>query len=384
MMEEATLTSIESELMQPDGASYHFVGLPLEPLQISPECEVSALSEDSACSLFATAYENECGPDEMRRFEKDGVRELSFILVVEGKVHSWCLVQQPPVPKGESPSQSELIEQLLGKHRHPLRATSVVGVGEWERSVVVRATLRALREENVHEFIASDEYSEIFSLNGSVVMAEVRAVDELRLARLYQELGLSERIVFSNGVPESFEFKQKMRSPNHLYQLDLADCQVPPRQQGSVLGAEDIVALAPHLFEIFGEDGEAVTRYSRLGDHQLSTAFYDGETNIAACLVEKSEETIEISAIYVRREWRGRGLGSALLSLSLGLAKNQGVRIALAHVREQNIPSTRLLRSLGFERVETVEDLILLGRLSGSLKTSDLRMLLSKEGIRLR
>ena len=77
-------------------------------------------------------------------------------------------------------------------------------------------------------------------------------------------------------------------------------------------------------------------------------------------------------------------MGSALLSLSLGLAKNQGVRIALAHVREQNIPSTRLLRSLGFERVETVEDLILLGRLSGSLKTSDLRMLLSKEGIRLR
>ena len=126
-------------------------------------------------------------------------------------------MQQPPVPKGESPSQSELIVQLMGKLRHPLRATSVVGVGEWERSVVLRATLRALREENVHDFIASDEYSEIFSLNGSVVMADVRAVDELRLARLYQELGLSERIVFSDGVPESFKFKQKMRSPNHLY-----------------------------------------------------------------------------------------------------------------------------------------------------------------------
>lgn len=76
----------------------------------------------------------------------------------------------------------------------------------------------------------------------------------------------------------------------------------------------------------------------------------DGEIQ-SAVLLSLWQKTPLLAYVMTRSDWKGRGLAGRLLRLALAGLSNAGFRSAEAYVTEGNIPSERLLASLGFLRV---------------------------------
>jgi len=66
----------------------------------------------------------------------------------------------------------------------------------------------------------------------------------------------------------------------------------------------------------------------------------------------------EISAIYVHREYRGKGVGSKLLEEAMKYLQSRGVEIVLAEVRADNEASMKLFTKYGFTVDHTVHVLL--------------------------
>ncbi len=75
---------------------------------------------------------------------------------------------------------------------------------------------------------------------------------------------------------------------------------------------------------------------------------------ISACLLSKWEMRPNplISYIMTRSNFRGKGLGRAIVYMALQRVRTAGCNGAVAVVTEGNIPSERLLVGLGFRRVD--------------------------------
>jgi ribosomal-protein-alanine N-acetyltransferase len=76
----------------------------------------------------------------------------------------------------------------------------------------------------------------------------------------------------------------------------------------------------------------------------------------------------EVANLAVAPEWRGRGVGAALLDAALAEARRGGAHVAHLEVRDSNVPARALYGSRGFTPVgrrrryyqEPVEDAVLL------------------------
>lgn len=79
-----------------------------------------------------------------------------------------------------------------------------------------------------------------------------------------------------------------------------------------------------------------------------------GDRILSACLVSKWEKRSNpmISYIMTRSDFKGQGLGKALVHRSLQCIKDAGYEGAVAIVTEGHTPSERLLASLGFRKVQ--------------------------------
>ncbi len=66
----------------------------------------------------------------------------------------------------------------------------------------------------------------------------------------------------------------------------------------------------------------------------------------------------EISAIYVRRDYRGKGIGSKLLEEAMKYLQSKGVEIVLAEVRADNKASMKLFTKYGFTVDHTIHVLL--------------------------
>jgi ribosomal-protein-alanine N-acetyltransferase len=64
-------------------------------------------------------------------------------------------------------------------------------------------------------------------------------------------------------------------------------------------------------------------------------------------------DEIHINNLAVRHEYRGRGLGTALLKEVLQAGANRGAERATLEVRRSNAPARRLYENLGFEVAAT-------------------------------
>lgn len=81
--------------------------------------------------------------------------------------------------------------------------------------------------------------------------------------------------------------------------------------------------------------------------------------------------TLYIQDIYVEPDWRGRGIGGALLGCVAALAIKRGTPIVELTVREDN-PARRLYGRLGFHQVECANYVIAgpaLANLAGAART---------------
>jgi ribosomal protein S18 acetylase RimI-like enzyme len=80
----------------------------------------------------------------------------------------------------------------------------------------------------------------------------------------------------------------------------------------------------------------------------------DGGNVIGACDVRRSElkgfAHVGQLGMYVRKAWRGRGIGRKLLSACLSVVKQAGLEKIELEVFADNIPAIRLYESTGFLR----------------------------------
>lgn len=79
----------------------------------------------------------------------------------------------------------------------------------------------------------------------------------------------------------------------------------------------------------------------------------DTFTGLTTCFVNfstfKAKPYINIHDIIVRKEYRGKGLGRALLEYVLAYAKEHGYCKVTLEIRDDNAVAQHLYRSLGFE-----------------------------------
>jgi phosphinothricin acetyltransferase len=68
------------------------------------------------------------------------------------------------------------------------------------------------------------------------------------------------------------------------------------------------------------------------------------------CAYARSAE----NSVYVRKEFRGRGVGTQLLAALIEEARRVGISVLLARIAEGNPASIALHRSQGFERIGTM------------------------------
>ena len=68
-------------------------------------------------------------------------------------------------------------------------------------------------------------------------------------------------------------------------------------------------------------------------------------------------DTVISVAPEIKEEFRGKGFATAGLKLAYNLAKEKGFKIAIADIREDNLPSIKLHEKLGFEYMRTYKNL---------------------------
>ena len=66
----------------------------------------------------------------------------------------------------------------------------------------------------------------------------------------------------------------------------------------------------------------------------------------------------EISAIYVTREYRGRGVASLLLEKALKYLKEQGVELVVTEIHAENVASLSLFEKHNFHVDHTIKFLV--------------------------
>jgi ribosomal protein S18 acetylase RimI-like enzyme len=96
--------------------------------------------------------------------------------------------------------------------------------------------------------------------------------------------------------------------------------------------------MHPSAFVLFVKEGNVFAG--------LTTCF----TNFSTF---RAKPYINIHDVIVRKEYRGKGLGRALLEHLLAFAQEQGYCKVTLEVREDNIAAQTLYQSLGFEDTHT-------------------------------
>lgn len=87
-----------------------------------------------------------------------------------------------------------------------------------------------------------------------------------------------------------------------------------------------------------GENAETPAGYLKLnfGDAQIE---------------DMGPDAMEVQRLYIRRAFKGRGMGSRLMNLALQTARERGLRKVWLGVWEHNEPAKRFYTGKGFERV---------------------------------
>ena len=160
-------------------------------------------------------------------------------------------------------------------------------------------------------------------------------------------------------------------SPNRLWWFDLSQFESSPKHLGQVLDSAEIRASSQLIYECFGDSNWVGPFSAKAIEGASFGVVVDGWT-VAASLVG-SQDLPSVWAICVSKDKRRKGLAEALLRQSMAALKSQGYPAVIAHVREANEASSQLFAKLGFQRIDSVTNLIELGQCAGRLRTSDTR-----------
>lgn len=119
----------------------------------------------------------------------------------------------------------------------------------------------------------------------------------------------------------------------------------------SIVPAEvgDVAAIAEAETQIFSDPWSDSSISGALsGGAGLILAAEDGERLLGYIAVSIAADEAEVLRVAVRPEYRGRGIGRALLKTAVSALASRGARAVFLEVRESNLPARRMYRSAGF------------------------------------
>ena len=104
------------------------------------------------------------------------------------------------------------------------------------------------------------------------------------------------------------------------------------------------------MLDFLGEDSSFYTRYSEAENIEAVWAAYENSL-LAGCVAyrKRAAETGEVKRLFVRREYRGKGIAKKLLNTLEHYAKEQGCRSLYLDTRISLEPAVSLYRAFGFQ-----------------------------------
>ena len=99
------------------------------------------------------------------------------------------------------------------------------------------------------------------------------------------------------------------------------------------------------------DDPQALAARFRAEQIDLAASFFavpDAGEKVGLCLVARRGSVSRIAAMGILPQWRGQGVGEALMHHALAQARERGDSRAVLEVIEQNTPAVRLYEKCGF------------------------------------
>lgn len=107
-----------------------------------------------------------------------------------------------------------------------------------------------------------------------------------------------------------------------------------------------------YMIDFLGDDKKYYTRYSE-NEHLENIWVIYSESFPIGCIAyrKKAEGTGEVKRLYIRKEYRGKGISKELLRTVERYAKEQGCKTLFLDTRITLEPAVSIYRSFGFQIV---------------------------------
>lgn len=127
--------------------------------------------------------------------------------------------------------------------------------------------------------------------------------------------------------------------------MDLVSMSAPNEQALQLFSDHD-----DFMIGFLGDDKIYYSRYSENEGLENIWLAYEGELPMG-CIAfrKKTDEVGEVKRLFIRNEYRGKGISKLLLSTLVSYAKTQGCRKLYLDTRTELVPAVALYRSFGFD-----------------------------------
>ena len=98
--------------------------------------------------------------------------------------------------------------------------------------------------------------------------------------------------------------------------------------------------------------------YNNISDSfEVFYCLVDQETVVGTVALKKiDEKTVELKSLYLHKDYRGKGLGSLLMSVSVNEAKSRGYKRIVLDSMLKYEEAIRLYEKFGFEKIDRYND----------------------------
>ena len=116
-------------------------------------------------------------------------------------------------------------------------------------------------------------------------------------------------------------------------------------------------ACFTELGKKFEPDGRHYFYNDISGSFEVFFCLVDQEMVVGTVALKKiDEKNVELKALYLHKDYRGKGLGSLLMSVSINEAKSRGFKMILLDSMLKYEDALRLYEKFGFEKIDRYND----------------------------
>lgn len=122
-------------------------------------------------------------------------------------------------------------------------------------------------------------------------------------------------------------------------------------------GNEDFIGLSEELdqefYELLGADQDQFNEFNTLEDIHDVVLVYDGETAVACGGFKRyTGATAEVKRIYVKKEYRKKGLAGKVLQALEEKGKKKGYQYFILETSKKQLPALALYKSIHYQQID--------------------------------